>query len=354
MTGFARFRFSAGIAVLLLAVWVSAQAAEYVVQRLKEPALSQETGLDAAILDDLAAAIEAGKYGNVRTLLVSRRGQLALEVYQASFRPDRRQNLYSVTKSVLATLVGIAIAEGYLAGVEAPILGFFPDYPADTLDPRWQEVTLRHLLTMSVGIQWDDRLDLVSMLLTADPVGSVFDKPFVAAPGEEYRYNSGLSHVIAEILHRTTGSTPEALAEDWLFAPLGITEWFWEKGSDGVSYGGWGLRMTPLDLLTIGELYARGGTIGGAQIVPPDWIERSTSAHAPREDCYDYGYHWWRYADCYSDALGGLYFACGLGQQYLWIDEARELVVAMTAQNDRGQTSAEPLLWQHILPAVIE
>jgi CubicO group peptidase (beta-lactamase class C family) len=342
------------VSLLVLGLSVCVQAFEYVVHQLQDPSLCEETGLRSSALDNLVAAVEAGEYGDIRTLLVSRRGLVALEMYRESFPPDSLQDLYSVTKSVLSTLVGIAIAEGYIDGVDEPVLSFFPEYDADMLEPGLQKITLGHALSMSAGIDWDSQLDFVRMVHSPDWVEYVLTRPLSAPPGVEFCYNSGLSHLIAEILYRTTGQTPEELAAEWLFAPLGIEEWRWEEAPNGVSNGGAGLRMKPRDLLKIGELCASGGILDGDEIIPTDWLETSTVPRVPFDECWDYAYHWWTYTDCFSDQLDGIYVACGMGEQRMWIAPHLELVVVATALNAGGLTSLEPLLWEHVLPAVIE
>jgi len=363
--------------LIVLGFGICMQAAEYEVSKPGGSRLREEAGLEQSALDGLVAAVEAGEYGDIGTLLISRNGVLALEMY-GSESPmtysDNPQDVYSITESILSLLVGIAIAEGYIVSVDEPLMSFFQDYAssmtADELAAR-QDITLEHALTMTAGFEWHEtrnaQLRRGGFRLTSDLVGYTLKKPVISTPGAEFNYNNALSHIVSEVLYRATGRTAKELAEDWLFTPLGIETWQWAKTLGGVSSGSWGLQIPPLDLLKIGELCANGGILDGVEIIPAEWIESSTAARVSYDECYDYGYYWWRYTgNCYSDQVDGIFFAFGYADQFMWIAPELELVVvATTLRTFCGDTytrslttmdgpAAELMLWEHILPAVIE
>ncbi len=348
-------RLILSVSVCLFALLTqAASATEFVVEQLGDTTLREDAKLLVQPFDNLVQAVKSGVYGDIRTILVLSNDILAFQMYAEEYSPDSMQNLYSMTKSILSLLVGIAISCDYLDSIDQPLVDFFPEYVSDIVDQRIHEITLRQALTMTAGFKWREEIDLISMILSADWPRYVLTKPLSADPGVEVQYNSGLAHLVAEILFRTTGRTPEQLAVEWLFTPLGISRWMWEAAPNGVSCGGWGLHLNPYDLLKIGKLCLNVGMLGDTQVVPQNWIEASIEPLASIQDCYGYGYYWWTYAQCYSDRLAGIYLASGVGEQFMWIVPHSHLVIVVTAWNNAAQITLEPMLWEHILPAVVE
>jgi CubicO group peptidase (beta-lactamase class C family) len=313
-------------------------------------ATPEEEGMDSGKLADLLEEIQA-QGDPIDSVLVVRHGRVVLDAYVDPFRKDLRHELYSCTKSVLSMLVGIAIQEGKIAGVQAPVLDFFPGRTIAHLDGRKRDLRLEHLLTMSPGFEWAEkgvphwapRNSGTLMAYSSDPVQFVLDTPVIAEPGTRFTYNSGGSQLLASILEQSTGMDLLAFARERLFGPLGITDVSWKVTHAGNHAGGGGLQMKPRDLARLGELYLKGGTWNGRRIVPQSWIRESVRPRiAASEDTW-YGYHWWIPA-------GGSYAARGFGDQILWVLPDLQMVIVMTGGSARSL--ARPLAYLFILPAV--
>jgi len=215
-------------------------------------------------------------------------------------------------------------------------------------------MTLEHLLTMSDGIDWrehdfpyeDQRNTVRQMKASADAVQFVLDRPMARAPGEAWAYNSGATILLGAILEEATGRDLLLFAREVLFDPIGIGEVYWELTSDGYYETDGGLHMTPRDMARLGTLMLHNGNWNGEQIVPADWVARSTRMHYPAYAPYGYGYQWW----ILPDELG--YRADGLYQQHIYVLPKADMVVAATA-DIRGASfyRVDGLVNAFVLPA---
>lgn len=336
-------------------------------------------GLDPAPLRALDGRIRAGEFGNVDRLVVVGNGRLVLdERYPRDYRaiaaahwadqgevadtvsrsfnyqhPDHHpyyggrdvHTLQSVTKSVTSALVGIAIARGELEGVDAPMLGFFPDYEDLNPDPRLAEVTVEDLLTMRSGIEWHEHdrpigpeNTTIQLEESDDWFAFTLGQPMDAEPGTKWTYNSGGSHLLSGVVRQATGRLADAYAEEHLFGPLGIEDYHWKKTPRGVPDTEGGLYLEALDLAKIGYLYLRDGVWDGRRLLPEGWVEISTARIvddvAPENPEWNagYGYQWWRIDRGDLEIWAGL----GYGDQFLLVLPARGIVAVSSAWNVFG------------------
>jgi len=312
-------------------------------------------GLDPQVLEGLAAFI-TGNLPLTSSLLVVRHGYI---VYERYFQGDRDtpRPLWSVTKSVLSTLVGIALAEGRIRSVDQPMLDFFPELAGKPLDPEVRKITLRHLLTMSDGISREG----LDFLLTEGKLSA----PLRHEPGAEFYYNSMSPQVLSIILTRTTGLKARDFAMRALFQPLGIFEVRWFE-QDGYSLGAFGLELNTRDLAKLGLLFLDGGRWAGRRIVPPEWIAEATrlQLRVPRSAEFaaltgpyfvdQYGYYWWVRPRRDEPA----YMAQGYGGQFLYIVPALDLVTVITTNDQDRKENLHALGYlalidDYIAPAVV-
>lgn len=326
-----------------------------------------EQGLDAAVLEGLDAEFEAGRHGFVDSMLVIRNGRLVYEKfyaqdYDAPFKAQPKQqpgqyNYYhpdwhpyyqrgplhtmqSVSKSVTATLIGIAIGEGKIAGPHVPVAPYFDDYPLADADPRRAAMTLHDLLTMTAGIEWDEdtlpytdpRNSCAVMEASDDWTGYVLSLPMAAEPGSTYVYSSGVTVLLDHILFRATGEHALAYAEQRLFAPLGITEYYWKQTPAGETDSEGGLYLKARDLAKIGYLYARDGIWDGRRILPQGWVAQATTdLVSSGYGEWRYGYQWWLLP--HGDAGRHAWAALGYGGQRLLVLPEYDLVAVFTGWN---------------------
>jgi CubicO group peptidase (beta-lactamase class C family) len=325
--------FSSLLGVLcpfLLASTVLAQTGEWPTRGWPESTPAAQ-GLNPAALERLDAEFTSGKHGYIDSMLVIRNSKVVFEkFYQHDYdaaskaQPEQQPGPYnyhdpdwhpylkrgplhtmqSVSKSVMATLIGIAIGDGKIAGPGVLAAPYFDDYKTADEDPGRAAMTLHHLLTMTAGIQWDEdsypytdaRNTCAVMEASDDWTGYVLSLPMAAEPGATYVYNSGVTMLLDHVLYRATGEHALAYAEKRLFAPLGITEYYWKQTPAGETDAEGGLYLTARDLAKIGYLYARDGMWDGQRILPEGWAETATQPFAnpgDSEETWRYGYQWW-------------------------------------------------------------
>ena len=302
-------------------------------------------GLDSQKLREMLAAIEEQHLG-LHSLLIIRNGYLVSENYFGAYQPDTQHELYSVTKSFVATLIGIALDNGYIAGMDQRIVDFFPERTFANLDQRKAVMTLDDTLTMRTGLAWQEGDPAYRALyMSPDWVKYVLDEPMSAAPGTQFNYCSGCSHLLSAIVQEATDRNPRDFAEQYLFKPLGITNYRWDVDSEGTPIGGWGLQLTPRDMAKLGYLYLRHGQWEDQQIVSAEWVKNATREHTATDGTLGYGYQWWTYP------LLAAYTALGRGGQTIFVIPELDLIIVTTAEMG-GHDQVFQLIEQYILPAV--
>lgn len=325
-----------------------------------------EQGLDAARLDELVRLIDEGEAApDLHSLLIVRDGFLVVEKYFDGWGPEQLHTLQSVSKSFTSALIGIAIDQGAIAGVEERILDFFPDVAGVAhLDDRKRAMTLGDLLTMRSGTDYDEGY-AGSPHSTLNSLGRgwdrfYLDRPIVTRPGTHFQYDSGGVILMSSLLEARTGLHADRFAERYLFEPLGIRRSRWYRNLDGHPHTGGGLDLAPRDMARFGLLYLREGRWGDAQIVPTEWVEASVVRRVELDGGSNgreigYGYLWWLLEpDPGGDGEQRIFAAMGFRAQYIFVVPEHEMVVVFTGgtRNRRDQDRPVELLYSHILPAV--
>jgi CubicO group peptidase (beta-lactamase class C family) len=294
-------------------------------------AAAGETRAQGVPFGEAVAAAE--RLPRLRSLLVSRDGELVLERYFNGASAGRPANIKSASKSVISTLVGIAIDRGLLPGADTLIAEYFPDLMGDA-DPR-RAITIEDLLTMRSGLQSTSNRFYGAWVVSGDWVRHALTRPMLGPPGSAYRYSTGNTHLLSAILTRASGESTWAFADEALARPLGFSLARWPTDPQGIYFGGNDMLMTPHQMVAYGELYRNGGAVGGQQVVPREWIERSLVPRT-RSTFSDqgYGYGWW------TRDLAGVraHFAWGFGGQYVFVVPDLDLVVVTTSSPDVGET----------------
>lgn len=211
----------------------------------------------------------------------------------------------SVTKSVTSALIGIAILRGEIESVDMAVAPLLDSAAPFKGDPRAKKLTLRHFLTMTTGIAWnesdylDDQNDAILMELSPNWQQYVLDRPFSDEPGSVFNYNSGTSALLDVVLFKTTGMHADEYAQEHLFKPLGIKTYHWKSSPNGFSDTQGGLYLSAQDLARIGTLYANDGIWEGKRILPDGWVRDSfaPAISVGSEPGWKYGYQWWLIPD---------------------------------------------------------
>jgi CubicO group peptidase (beta-lactamase class C family) len=258
-------------------------------------ATPESQGIDSAVLADMLDHIRSRRLP-VHSLLLIRHGQLVLDASFFPFESGRPHDIASATKSVTSILVGIAIDKGYLRSVSQPVLPLLPGAAPAPLDPRKQDLTIEHLLTMTSGLDCGfeaGEKELAAMRRSDDWAAFALALPMRAAPGSQFAYCSCNNHLLSSVLSAQTGDSALVFARKHLFGPLGIDDVSWPADPRGRTHGWGDLRLRPRDLAKIAYLYLHGGRWNGKQIVSEEWVRRSTSPTVKIRDGVGYGYSWW-------------------------------------------------------------
>ncbi|WP_096185706.1 serine hydrolase domain-containing protein [Evansella halocellulosilytica] len=271
-------------------------------------------------LTDFAKILKKDK---IDSFLVQRNNTVIFEYYRNKKMKEKQHKIYSVTKSILSALIGIAIDKGYIENVNTPINDYFPQL---NKGKESQKITIMHLLTMTSGLRWPGNSDMIP---SKNWVKFVLQQDIDHPPGKEMVYSCGSSHLLSAILQKTSGINTEVFAKKHLFTPLGITDYKWNRDAQGIAIGGFGLTMKTVDMLKIGTLYLKNGVWKSKQIVPYHWIEQSTSPKFKSNDSFSYAYHWWNITS--DNQLGRSYFAYGREGKYIIVVPDYQLVAAFTS-----------------------
>jgi len=304
-----------------------------------------EAGMDGTVLDGLSAAFDASA---ARAALVIRRGLIVYERYGNGTGPDTLLNLYSCSKSVTSALVGIAGDRGLLAGIDRPLSAFFPGIEKTPDVKRKAGLTIRHLLAMNSGLDWPEwgAWDYYFQPMVDSPnwVDYVLARPMAADPGSVFNYNTGGSQVLSALVSRAAGLPAAEFARRELFDPIGIGRVEWPADPDGVSTGGYGIRMCARDAARFAYLYLNDGAWAGRQVAARAWVAESTREQSAGHPWFGrYGLHWWLRPLADRRAVS-TFFAMGYGGQYLFVVPSLDLVAVFFSWMP-GEQSFLPMRW---------
>jgi CubicO group peptidase (beta-lactamase class C family) len=338
-------------------------------------ATPESVGLDGAVLAALDADIAAGTFPYVDSMLVIREGKAVFERsyahdYDAVYGPEAKgsgplvlhhatgpynylntwwhpfyrrgelHTLQSATKTVMSVAIGAAVARHEFPDVDTPMLKFFEGRAVAHADDRKRRVTIRHLLTMTSGMEWredvpfsDPQNSAHAMEESFDWVQYAIDRPMQHEPGQAFHYSSGTSQILAHIFHRATGQDIEEYTARHVFAPLGIDHYYWKRTPCGIANTEGGLYLRPSDLAKIGYLFLEDGAWAGRLIVTPEWVKASTApaATASESSGVKYGYQWWLVPHGEDARLA--WAMAGWGGQMLIVVPEQDLVLVFTGWN---------------------
>lgn len=286
---------------------------------------------------------------------VRHHGRLLLDRAFEDLDPETPLPVYSVSKTVTALLVGKAVEQGCLPGVHGALRELLPEYAPMIPDT----LTLAHLLTMTAGYQWPELATFGSddgvfrqFLAAEDPTRFILEQPRSAAPGEQYLYSSGLSHLLMVVLARATGANPADYARKVLWEPLGLSDshWHWLCDRRNIPYGGHGLSLTVEGMNRLGQLLGGRGCYHGRQVIDAQYLAAMSAVQVPDTRGYTgYGYQTW-----IGDVAGHRFFgAFGHGGQRIYIFPALALQVVFLGRRVAPEFGIhERLIRTGILPVI--
>lgn len=340
-----------------------------------ETARPEEIGFDAAALCRITKELAEPGRRNLHAVVVVRHGRLVFEAYAAGEDENwgkplgivphdavTRHDMRSITKSVVSLLFGVALERKLIAGTDIPVMPFFPAQAEQK--PKWDKVLLRHLLTMTPGIEWNEDTTwmdpyntLRAMHEASDPYSYILGREIRYEPDARWQYNSGATALLGGVLKKATGKPLDQFAKEVLFDPLHIEDFEWSVMVNGEPDAGGGLRLRPRDAAKIGQLVLNGGTWQGRRVVPERWVKQSTRPLADTSwGGMQYGYQWWSGSSRLDDGtMISWTAALGIGGQRIFIVPAFDLVVVTTAglYADTGQSAiVQSILDYRVLPAI--
>ncbi|HEX6039757.1 serine hydrolase [Longimicrobium sp.] len=274
----------------------------------------------------------AAELPRLRGILVSQDGQIVLERYTGGAAADRTTNIKSASKSVLSALVGIAIAEGHIRGIDQPISDFFPAYFArQDVDPRKRQITVGNLLSMQSGLESTSFNEYGAWVSSPNWVNAALEQPVVDPPGGRMLYSTGSTHLLSAILTRATGRSTWQYANEKLAEPLGFRIRPWQRDPQGIFFGGNDMYLTPRQMLRLGQLWLDEGRVGDRQVVPAAWVRESVRQRTSSPwNGHGYGLGWWTR----TSRSHAVHFAWGYGGQYVFVVPDLRMVAVFTSQSD--------------------
>lgn len=327
-----------------------------------ETASLEEEDIDSEKIDEMMRDILSGNDRNIHSILMIKNGKLVFEEYFYGYHRDKLHFLASVSKSITSVLIGISVDQKLTADVETKAYEFFPDCTGTKWIDQKYPITLQHILTMTAGLDWeavkysrrDARHTTHQMYESSDPVKFVLDRDLIETPGEKFYYNSGLTILLGEIVKNTSGMYIGEFAGQYLFTPLGVSNFHWDKFSDGTIQTDGGLHLKPRDMAKIGYMMLKDGKWKGRQVVSKPWVEESVKRHIDARGI-EYGYQWWIGKTIINNRTIEVPFASGHGGQKIFIIPALDLVVVFTSKvfNPSGHSGPERFLLKYIIPAIM-
>ncbi len=283
--------------------------------------------------------IRNDRYGKVSSLVIFKGAKLVHEKYFGFSQVSTLHPISSVTKSITSIAVGICIDNGFIVTIDEAVHDFFPEYEdIFNANPVKRQITLRHLLAQTAGFDWDEWTphysyagnQLVELSQNPDNwIPLTLSLPMDSLPGAKFTYNSACSDLIKEIICRSTGMDFVDFVDEFILQKLDIQNYHWDiyPGNGNPAWGG--LSLTTRDMAKIGMLMQNKGQWRNKQVVSERWVTLSTSKFVETKDI-GYGLHWWVEP---SEDTSHAFYAAGYGDQYVFVDTEKELVIAINAKN---------------------
>ncbi len=291
--------------------------------------------VDSLIINEIYEDVyEDENLWSLRSLLVFRNGKFISEAYLKDEQDITNKHIvWSCTKQVMGALTGIALENGLINDINDPISVYFDSELND--HPDKANITIKNLLSMQSGIDYnnEEQTDELLRQIPENSLELILNRPMNSSPGEKFHYNDGNPHLMSALIQKITNKPADEYAEEFLFSRIEMTNYNWLRYKDGVTFGGFGIEITPRELSKIALCVADQGRWKGQQIINSDWIEEMTSVQTKMEGSeYAFGYFWW------IDEIRNVHFMWGVGGQFAFIVPDKNLVIAMTSfPNTKGE-----------------
>lgn len=302
----------------------------------------EEQGVSSSALVEFVNALDQ-QIDGMHSIMIVRHGRVIAEGWWEPYGPEHNHVLYSLSKSFTSTAVGFAVAEGKLS-IDDEVIKFFPEETPANPSNNLKAMRVRDLLTMSTGHQDEPPISPGEMCAK-----SFLAHPVPHLPGTHFKYNTAATFMLSAIVQKVTGQTVLDYLRPRLFQPLGIERPVWETNFQGISLGGYGLRVRTEDIAKFGQLYLQNGQWHGKQLLPEAWIRMATSKQVSNGSNQEsdwnqgYGFQFWR---CRHNAYRG----DGAFGQYCLVMPDQDSVIAITSGTGNMQAVLN-VIWDKFLPA---
>jgi CubicO group peptidase (beta-lactamase class C family) len=286
----------------------------------------ESQGLDSAVLAEALDYVRARKIP-VHSFLIVRNGKMILDAYFYPYQGREVHDVASVTKSFTSAAIGIAIGKGHFRDVDQKVLSILP-LAASNSDRRKESLSIRHLLTMTSGLDCDTEggeKALAAMRSSSDWAAFALALPMRAESGSQYAYCSCNNHLLSSLVTAVTGESLSQFAEKRLFRAMGITDIIWPHDAKGRTHGWGDLHLHPRDMAKFGLLYLNQGRWNNAQVVPASWVLESSKTSVTVRPGVGYGFSWW-----INTARPPIFEAVGRGGQRISILPKENIVLVFT------------------------
>ncbi|MEJ8804439.1 serine hydrolase domain-containing protein [Pontibacter sp. H249] len=269
------------------------------------------------------------------------------EQYWGGYSSESKSNSFSMAKSIVSTLVGVAIKEVHIRSVEQPVADFLPEFR----EANKAKIRIKHLLWMSSGLNWDESYSSPLSVTTEAYYGTDLEKVIsglkaVEAPGKKFSYKSGDTQVLGLVLEAATGKSLSKLVEEKLWKPLGAeedAEWSLDRRG-GVEKAYCCFYSNARDFARIGKLYLHNGIWNGDTIVPPAYVKSSLTPNGlidanDNEKVNFYGYQWWLIPDYKGQDV---FYARGILGQYIIVIPEKDIIMVRLGKERAGRVGKHP------------
>ena len=312
----------------------------------------QAEGIDIGPIEEISAQIrDRDTIDHILSLLIIKNGKLVHEVYSPYCQRNTLHVLASITKTVTSTLIGIAIDQGFIEGVDSKVYTLIPEFEDQIKDPGFSEVSLKHIMTMTSGLDWNERIsyndpqnDEFQMVEAENWMAYVLSKPMVVKPGTEFNYNTGSIHLLSAVLKSVSGLYAHQFAEKYLLHPMGIYGYQWNKDPMGYpctggTDGGIGLRTR--DVAKFGWLFLRDGKWKDKRILSEKWVKEAPRSYTKMSGRRRYAYNWFSGSMTVNQKQFDYIASFGYGGQTLYIVPEHDLILVITCElAESGPNSA--------------
>ncbi len=321
-------------------------------------------------LGDLRIISNGGTYdlydyvsrNRIAGMLVIKNHRIAFEHYEFGNGPATRWVSMSMAKSISTTLVGIAVKDGFISGVDAPLTDYLPQLA----ESGYAGASIRHLLQMTSGVRWDDthtdpasdRRHMLELQIDQQPgaiLRYVASRPRVAVPGTLWNYSTGETHIVGVLLHAAVGRWLSDYLSERIWSNFGMesdASW-WLESPQGLEVAGAGISATLRDYGRFGLFMLDGGVIDGRSLLPEEWIGEATSPRELNGSRLDYGYMWWPVPAKDGSFADHAFSARGIFGQYTYVNPAADIVIVVLSSRSKPK-GAEAIVDNDFFNAVVE